>query len=410
MLTANKADVEALLAVYSGRTIRFGDLHNHTDSGPTADGRMTLVQWKAEMKRLGMSFAAIVDHKQVAHMYHKEWQNQSTEESDTVFIGGSEPGTSILDSKAEQNGLHYNMLLNDPEKLLEIVRNNGKFCIKSGKYEVFNWSKAFGCTNKVGTYDPKDYAADPTGILETWTYPKFTTEEFGALADTIYEAGGLLVHVHPKYSSYLISDDPLDYFFGNVMGIEIFTSGNAAYSPSFYKNDDAYQMWVELLAAGKRAYATAGCDNHRLPNANCFSNMYATRYPTADEYMGYIHNGDFAPGWVGIRMCVGDTPMGGKTDFTGKRLVFSVGDMYHNPVTKAEKLYSEFNPSYDPDRTYVMELHDEKGLVHSQTVDPGKMNFFAMDADPEVRLYRVVIWDKTQNVRVGVSNPIWNEK
>lgn len=410
MINANKADIAALLAVYPDKVIKFGDLHNHTDSGPTTDGRMNLVQWKAEMQRLGMSYAAIVDHKQVAHMYHKDWQTQATEDADVVFIGGSEPGTGILDSKAQQSSMHYNMLLNDPEKLLNVVRGNDKFCIKSGRYEVFNWNKTFGCTNKVGTYNPADYAADPDGILETWTYPKFTTEEFGALADAVYEAGGLLVHVHPKYSSYLISDDPLDYFFGNVMGIEIFTSENAAYSPSFEKNDAAYQMWVGLLAAGKRAYATSGCDNHRLPNINCFSNMYVSRLPNADEYMRCIHEGNLTPGWVGIRMCVGDTAMGGKTDFTGKRLVFSVGDMYSNPETKTDPLYAEFDPSYDPDRTYVMELHDEKGVVLEQQVDPGKMNFFALDADPNVKLYRIVVWDKTQNVRVGVSNPIWNEK
>jgi hypothetical protein len=391
LIIAQKADIDALLKVYPSRVIKFGDLHNHTDSGPTADGRMSLTQWKAEMKRLGMSFAAIVDHKQVAHMYHKDWQTQSTEESDIVFIGGSEPGSAILDSKAEQSVFHYNMLLNDPEKLLDIVRNNGKFCIKSSRYEDFNWSKAFGCTNKVGTYDPADYAADPTGILETWTYPKFTTAEFGALADTIYEAGGLLVHVHPKYSSYLISDDPLDYFFGNVMGIEIFTSGNTAYSPGFCKNDDAYQMWVGLLAAGKRAYATSGCDNHRLPNISCFSNMYASEHPSADEYMGYIHNGNMTPGWVGIRMCVGDTAMGGKTNFAGKRLVFSVGDMYSHPETKTNELYAEFDPSYDPDREYVLQLYDEKELLLEQPVDPGKMNYFALDADPDVKLYRVVV-------------------
>ena len=138
--------------------------------------------------------------------------------------------------------------------------------------------------------------------------------------------------------------------------------------------------------------------------------MYATKYPTSDEYMGYIHNGNLTPGWVGIRMCVGDTAMGGKTNFAGKRLVFSVGDMYCNPVTKTDELYAEFDPSYDPDRTYIMELHDEKGVVYTQPVDPGKMNYFALDADPDVKLYRVVIWDKTQNVRVGVSNPIWNNK
>ena len=57
-----------------------------------------------------------------------------------------------------------------------------------------------------------------------------------------------------------------------------------------------------------------------------------------------------------------------------------------------------------------MQLFNEKECILEQPVDPGKMNFFALDADPEVKLYRVVILDKTQNVRVGVGNPIWNDK
>lgn len=406
-MIANQADIDALLAAYPDRVIKYGEMHNHTDAGPTADGWYSLAAWKEEMKKLGMSFAAIMDHKQVAHMYHKDWVTQATEDSDIVFIGGSEPGTNILDSKAEQRSLHYNMIVNDPKKLLQIVCDNDKFCIKAAKYEAFNWNAKFGTTNKAGTYDPADYTNDQDGVLQTWTYPRFTTEEFGELANTIYEAGGLLVHVHPKYSSYLISDDPLDYFFGNVMGIEIFT-GDKGRDPGFEKNEDAYQMWVSLLKAGKRAYATSGCDNHRLPTAHALASMYASKLPNSDEYMEYIHNGNFAPGWVGIRMKLGDAAMGGKTSFAGNRLVFSVGDMYDNELTRNSEAYANFNPSFDPSHTYLLELYDDKGVCFTQRVDPSKMNYFALDADPTAKYYRIVVWDKTQNIRVGVSNPLWN--
>ena len=302
--------------------------------------------------------------------------------------------------------LHYNMLINDPQKRLQIVRHNPKFCIKSGKYEAFNWSKSFGCTNKAGTYNPADYKNDPTGILQTWTYPKFTTEEFGEFADTIYDAGGLLVHVHPKYSSYMISDDPLDYFFGKVMGLEIFTCERFGYSPNFAKNDDAYVLWSDLLNLGKRVIATAGCDNHRLPSPYAMTAIYATELPTSDEYMQYIHNGDIAPGWVGIRMLIGQTLMGGVTDFAGKRLVFSVGQMYENAY--AAEVPGEFDACYSPERRYAVQLITDKGIVWEQELDPKQMNYYAMDTDNEAKFYRIVVWDKTQNIRVGVSNPIWN--
>ena len=48
----------------------------------------------------------------------------------------------------------------------------------------------------------------------------------------------MLVHVHPKYISYIVSDDPLDYYFGEYTGIEITTGtgGNMAYE----ENEKAY--------------------------------------------------------------------------------------------------------------------------------------------------------------------------
>ena len=405
-MLAQKSDVDALLSVYGDRVIKFGELHNHTSAGPTADGWQSLATWKEEMQKLGLSFAAIVDHKQVAHMYHKDWLTQATEDCDVVFIGGSEPGTSILDSKAEQKSLHYNMLVNDPRKLLEIVHNNPKFCIRSAKYEDFNWNPSYGCTNKAGAYDPADYANDPTGILQTWTYPKFTTAEFGELADTIYEAGGLLVHVHPKYSSYLVSDDPLDYFFGQVMGVEVFTCDRFGRSPNYEHNDAAYVLWADLLNAGKHAIATGGCDNHRMPSPYAMNAVYATKLPSSDEYMGYVHSGDVAPGWVGIRMAMGQTPMGGTTKFAGKRLVFSVGEMYQNAY--ALEINGEFDPCYSPDHTYVVQLITDGGVVWEQELDPAKMNYYALDADDAAKFYRVVVWDMTQGYRCGIGNPIWN--
>jgi hypothetical protein len=104
--------------------------------------------------------------------------------------------------------------------------------------------------------------------------------------------------------------------------------------------------------------------------------------------------GDFAPGWVGIRMTVGDTMMGGTTNFEGKRLVFSAGDM--------------FAGKYDATHEYVVRLYDDGGLLMESKLDPTGMNYYALDADPEARFYRVEVYDYTLNQYVAVGNPIWN--
>jgi hypothetical protein len=160
-------------------------------------------------------------------------------------------------------------------------------------------------------------------------------------------------------------------------------------------NIAAYQLWYELLAMGKKVYATYGNDNHRLPNINSLATMY-TSEKDADEYIRRMREGDFNPGWVGIRMQIGDATMGGTTNFDGRRLVISAGDM--------------FEAKYDATHAYTIRLYDENGLLLENELDPGQMNYFALDADPNVMFYRVEVYDYTINQYVAVSNPIWNEQ
>ena len=372
--TENAADIAALEAVYAGKTVKYGEMHNHTNSGPRkgyntgADGRNSLQEWMTEMDRLQLDFATIVDHGQSIHMYYDDWKAE-------YFVGGTEPATTITDSKATGGkSPHYNMLFSDPADL-EAIMNKW-----SAKYAPVTESGYEGLRLK---------------------YASFTTAEFAQLAQDVYAQGGLLVQVHPKYDSYIYSDDPLDYYFADYTGLEITTGsgGNMAAKD----NEEGYQLWVDLLQLDKKIWATAGSDIHHLPDTSALTTMY-TDQDHCDTYLEHMRAGNFAPGWVGIRMNIGDAAMGGETDFAGKRLVFSVGDIYICDQQDTEGT----DPVYIAGHTYRVELYDDSGLLSEAVIDPTQMNYFAIDCDQTAKYYRVVVWDDTVGTRIGVSNPIWN--
>jgi len=117
---ATAREINKLEKLYEGCKVYHGELHDHSASGGTSDGKLPLQEWVKEMAELNMDFAAILDHRQVRHMYLPEWK-------DGLFIGGSEPGTRISDSKAEVAEMHYNMLFEGPkelEALLALSRRN----------------------------------------------------------------------------------------------------------------------------------------------------------------------------------------------------------------------------------------------------------------------------------------------
>ena len=388
-LVATDADRAALEAAYAGKTLRYGEMHNHTSTGPYrddgtgdvistgADGQKSLEEWIAEMDRLKMDFAFIVDHGMSIHMYNEKFLAD-------YFIGGTEPGTSITDSKASPHAPHYNMLFADPAKLESIF---------------FKWEEKF----KPVKWNKENYpnAMEPSEDGYRVRYPSFTTAEFTQLAKDVYDAGGLFVQVHPKYDSYIVSDDPMDYYFGDYTGLEITTGSGGNMSAK--DNDEAYRLWVDLLYKGKKIWATAGSDSHRLPDYSAFTAMYTTN-DHKDDYMETVRQGNMAPGWIGIRMNINGTAMGGETDFTGQRLQFSVGDIY-NPGVK--DTYGSDMP-YEKYHTYRVELYNEKGLLLQAKIDPTQMNYFAYECNAADKLYRVVVVNENTETRIGVSNPIWN--
>lgn len=364
---AEEADIAALEEAYRGRTLYFGEMHDHAATGGTSDGKRTLAEWKTGMEALDIDFATIVDHKQSAHMYLEDWD-------ETLFIGGSEPGTTIQDLGLMSQQMHYNMIFSDPAGLEAVVR----------EFTEFGWK-----------YYSEDYSgANAEKLAGGWHfgYPNFTKERMMALAAAVREQGGLFVHVHPKSRNLIESDNPLDYWYGDETGLEVFYgfNGHAPEQPVFQKN---YKLWTDLLALGKRVWATAGSDQHNAPNTNALTAIYAEE-KQADSFLSHMRQGDFVCGFVGIRMVIGDATMGGETSFAGERLVFSI-DEFHS---------CEVHPIY----TFRVDLLDENGVVFSQEVKPGEPVTFALDARADAEFYRVEVHNTTFNFPIALGNPIWN--
>lgn len=349
---AYNADAAHLESLYAGRTPFHGELHDHADTGGTSDGNLTLAQWTANLKKLDMDFAAIVDHKQLLHMDLADWD-------DTMFIGGTEASTRITDSKATGNQLHYNMIFTDRAAAEEMLK----------------------------TFPEFKFAEDENGEWH-FAYPNFTTARFRELIQAVKDAGGMFVFVHPKDGKRFISDDPLDYWFADETGLEVFYV-----TKTDTRTLNNYKLWTDLLAAGKRVWATAGYDGHAVASNTTLTTIYAEQR-LAESYFSHAKTGDMSIGGIGIRMVIGDTLMGGSTDFAGKRLTFCVSDFHSSQL--------------DPTHTYRAKLLSDTGVVYEQIIDPYTPFYYAMDADSAAAFYRVEVYDETTGVLTGIGNPIWN--
>ena len=376
------ADIALLDSAYAGRVAYHGELHDHADTGGTSDGHRTLLQWKAGMKELGIDFATIVDHRQILHMELEDWDN-------TLFIGGSEAGAIIkgLESATESKA-HINLLFADSQDFMDAVT----------AYDA--------AVNNAG-FMGKDYPADYEGpeaelLAGGWHYTPLyydynrpSKENMAVLINTVREHGGMFVLVHPKSPNYIVSDNPMDYWFADYCGLEVFY-GFGGYAPSRSVTQKNYQLWKELLSMGKKIWCTAGSDKHTDPNTDALTTVYSESQDAA-TYMSHIASGDMVCGPVGIRMVIGDATMGGETSFAGQRVIFSVGDFHQSAYSSAH--------------TYQVEVYSDKGLVFKQKLtDVTELNYFAFDADPEVNFYRLEIHNLNTNMLHALGNPIWNVK
>lgn len=360
--TATDADIAALEKLYEGRTAYHGDVHVHTDSGGYSDGKFPLAQWPDAMAELDIDFATVVDHRQVSHMRLSEWDN-------TLFLGGTEMGQNINNEKGGSDAVpfrvHTNMLFADPESLENVLN------------EFPNWF--FYANNRY-----MDYCGGQT----------MSREDYTRLIESVQSNGGFFVFPHPRLKDNSPdSDDPMDFWFVDETGFEVFYgyTGPAEYTQ---ETKAQYELWVQLLALGKRLYATAGSDTHGVPNTNALTTVYSAEQ-SAQAYISCLRAGDFTPAPMGIRMAVGDTAMGGQTSFAGKRLIFSVGD-FHRSVTASRTNFRAV-------------LLSDTGEVFSQEFTADEMAYFAVDADPAVKFYRVEIYDADEDILIGIGNPIWNQ-
>ena len=343
-------DLELLNSIYGERQVYQGELHDHANTGGTSDGKRTLEHWKGALEALEMDFATIVDHKQVRHMYLPEWDN-------SIFIGGTEPSTRLLDlSEGAEGPLHYNMLFSEPKPLEEILE----------------------------AFTEYEFTGGPEGHFK---YPKLSRARFTELIQAVLDKGGFFVIPHPK--QILKSDNWEDYWYHDETGLEVF------YKRFEHKGiPHNYALWTTMLKNGKRVWACAGCDMHRRAYDTALTSIYAEEKDSAC-FIKHLRKGDFTCGPVGIQMCIGETAMGGMCKFEGQRLVVGVGK-FHKSVR-------------NPEHKYRMDILDDQGVVYSQEISCEEPTYYAMDIENR-DFYRVEVYDITRDLLIAIGNPIWNDK
>lgn len=361
--SASAEEVAALEALYEGRVAYHGDIHCHTNSGEKSDGKLPLDMWADAMAAKNVDFIAVADHRQVTHYDHEAWD-------DTIFIGASEGGMRISSTapNVDPQYYHTNYIFPNQEDMIGMLQAFPLY---------FNYNSF-------------------TGLYQDWGCGNlFSRETAIELIQYIMDHGGFFVHLHPTYpaercgpTSGLLED----FYFVDGVGFEVFFGFHGP-AENYEGTANNYAIWKQLLAAGKKLYATAGSDTHGNPYTESLSTMYVTE-KSAQNYVDCLRAGDFAPAPMGIRMAIGDTLMGGTGSFDGQKVIFSVGD-FHNYVT-------------DKRTNFKAVLVSDKGTVTTQNFTADEMVYFSMDADADAKYYYVEIYDADEDLLIGIGNPIWN--
>ena len=347
----NERDMSTLDNLYEGRKIYRGDLHMHTKCGGTSDGAQPMAEWPAKMDELGVDFVVVVDHKQMRGFFLPEWDEEK-------FVIGTEPGGVISDLNAPRNGmieLHYNMLFPHKYGLAMVLANFPEF---------------------------QFHGDELTG---SFRYFKGTKERYFELFDYVKSIGGMVVHAHPK--TMLVSDDPLDYYFGEHTFIE--TIYDTVYSAATRNN---YQLWQDILALGKHVYASGGSDSHSNTKNDARAAFYTDKkHSTA--FFERMRAGDFNVGSMGIKMCIGEHPMGSEIAYKdGMKLSVRVGDYFDR---------------HAKDHTvFCLRVYTDEGLAFESDFNSNEPQELQL-AVQKRRFYRADVYDKTHECVVGISNPIW---
>ena len=372
-------EIKQLNAMYAGKTAYHGEMHDHANTGGRSDGKQTLQTWIDGMKKLKMDFATIVDHDQSRHMYLDEWD-------DATFIGGTET-TGWLTGKAtvSHGEFHMNLIFAEVDKFEAFIAEYA---------DVFKAERDPETGSLIFKVPPEGVAKDSPEYKAAYTYLPADKEYLTQLAAAVRKHGGFFAHVHPRQA--MQSTNIEDYWFGDWTGLEVqYTYGADRNSAKSQAN---YQLWKDLLAAGKKIYATAGNDDHDMPTVKALTTIYAPEN-TAVSLVEQMREGNFNPGPIGIRMAIGDTPMGKECDFTGKKLAFVIGDIHES------ELAGEHN--------YHVDLYKGSEVVQSWDMPATGDNFYqVVEIDENADFYRIEVIDVEGDTidRVALSQPIWNTK
>ena len=148
---------------------------------------------------------------------------------------------------------------------------------------------------------------------------------------------------------------------------------------------------MEMLDSDMKVYNTATADVHGKPTNAGVNTVYASRRH-CEEYVDRLIKGDLNAGYVGIKMCLGDTPMGGTAKYTeGAKLLIEVGDPHPQ--------------LYKPEESYRLDVLSDRGLVCSVPLTDGKARV-AIKAEQR-RFYRAVVIREGDGAPAAIGNPIW---
>ena len=342
-------DQRQLTALYSGRKALHGDMHTHSNSGGTSDGKTPLATFIQQIKALGLDFAACVDHKQMRHAFLPEWDED-------VLIFGTEPAVVIKEEGRPRRSavLHYCMLFQHPTDLYRVME----------------------------AFPEYEYTGGPDGHYK---YAGFTPERFAQLGRFIHSLGGLMVHAHPK--QMLSSDDPMDYYFGEVVPLETILGDADAYDT--WQNRD---LWESLLKLGKRIHTHGDSDTHGAAKNRAITTVYARERKGA-AILREVREGDCAAGAIGIKMAISGARMGSSLP-------------YREGLVLAIQLDDYYKPTMLDDTVYCLKVYTDQGLAYASEFDgkqPQRLSIPVKDR----KYYRVEVTNESDGSIVSVSNPIW---
>jgi hypothetical protein len=345
-------DLSTLDKMYEGRKAYRGDLHVHTKCGGTSDGIFEMNKWPAQMDEKEVDFAAVVDHRQMRGFFLPEWD-------ETRFLYGTEPGMTISEGlracRHGQSAIHYNMIFPHKYGLAMLLANVPE--------HKFNGDELTG----------------------SFSYFKVPYSRFLEIVKKVQDLGGIMVHAHPTIM--LCSSDPMDFYLGEHTFVE--TIYGSVYT---YATRCAYKLWTDLLALGKRVYASSGSDSHSYVMNTALATFY-TKEKHHSAFFDRMHAADFNPGSVGMQMCIDEHPMGSEIEYReGMKLSLRIKDFFAH--------------EWRADTVYALRIFTDKGIAYYSEFN-GKC---PQEVQIEVQkrgFYRADIYDMTHNCVVAHTNPIW---